>query len=735
MTANIAYAKNWQIMLIPEHQASSLAESEQVSINLIVSEAISAELKQQLDRVLTHDKVFANCGRSLCGQESTQAVLKTIGQDAPEVGLVLFYGLYGVGNNVWLRATLIDPLSYEHYDAFELRLLAKDYGLDQALADHKNVFFKGAVDSGQLKSIASQMGEVISQRLQQVVKRYQFTAVLEGFTLDELAPFSTFVLSATSDTQISLMKSEKQSGALSAYLPTMVSAFSVSSSLTQSRFNQLLQLFFDDQNIDIVSEYQREQQRFLVTRIGNPYTPSVISSVVLLIAGCSLIALIVKRQVFQHQLENYAQHKSVDSWLSVYEKAKSPWFLLQKKWKNQYSYWQRLHRESAELEKQAKLFFDAGDVISAKLFISKSLNLNTDARIAKDLIKKIEDQESSQKAFSDKEQRVRNKVAKAMNSYRNNNPNKALRQAYQALDESAPEKKLKRQHKAIKRLIQKINVDFVQAHNHIELSNLNNRETCLISSLEQALIGRADKEGKLENKALPLQQIIPFHINHKGISRIGKQCKIVKQQDGFYLYDSGSTNGTFVRDERLGVSDPVRLQHGDVLRLGAKSELTAVSLAVSIDTTNSFLKLNVDEHLRQTLDLAELARAWPEYVQAMRGSFVLTQSDVVLAIHNDSNMLVVMSLADLQLSAEHTPLVRIWLGSAASIAPLIGGTENDNNVVWCNNEALYGVVPLTLPCEIRFKDHHVLIDEHVQYGRARRGNDFDSFARPRNLHD
>ncbi|WP_371195186.1 FHA domain-containing protein [Glaciecola sp. SC05] len=728
-----ALAKNWQIMLIPDgHSSPAVLSSE--NINAVIRDGISTKLIQELDQIVASDRVFANCDINLCGKNSVQEVLTEVAQQAPDVELVLFYGLFKHANDTSLRVSLIDPLSFQNYESFELKVLSGNDGNEVRQQSGNGA---SGIDQGQLKSLATDLGQVISQRLQSVVQRNDFALILKGFTLDEVAPFSTFVLTATTGTKLTLTKSQKQSGRLSAYFPVMETHFSVSSSLTQSQFNQLLIAFFDERNIDIVNEYQRQSNEFVVSRLGNPYTPSLISSLLLFLAAALLLVLLVKRQMFHYKLENYAQLKSVDKWLAVYEQARSPWFALQKKWGNQYSYWQRLQRESNELEKQAKLFFEAGDVTTAKLFISKALNLNSDAALAKSLIDKIATQESSQKAFSEKEQWVRNKVAKAMNNYRNNQPIKALRQAYQALHESALEKKLKRQHKAIKRLVQKINVDFVQTHHYLELTDLNTSDTCVISSLSQLELGRYQGAEAPMPSTHIINAGIRFYINHKALSRVGKQCKVLMRGDGFFLEDSGSTNGTFLKGSKAKTDyldgkqlikhTETALTNGDTIYLGANSELSAVKLEVAIDKSSSLLQINISKQLQHTLDMAELARAWPDYMQTMRASLVLCQADFVLALDLKTDKLRILSLDDLQQKKKHVGLARIWLGQTASLAPLVNETTTDEEALWCNDERLYGIVPLVLPCELKYKQQHVLIDEYLQDGPRRRRNNADTF--------
>lgn len=695
-------------MLVPEQASEANTKGADTNINMIIDQAITTKLTQQLNQVVAVERVFDQCERVLCGQSTVQEVLSEVAKRAPDVDLVLFYGLFKSEDNTSLRVSLIDPLSFQRYASFDINVLSG------ALA---------SIEQAHIKSLSADLGDVISQRLQNVVKRSDFALKLEGFSIDEVAPLSTFILAATLDTKLTLTKSEKQSAALDAYFPTMETHFAVTSGLTPSQFNQLLQSFFKSQSIPVITEYQRDSNAFLVLRLGNPYTPSFISSLLMIMTAVLFIVLLIKRQIYQHQLEHFAQSKSVDRWLNVYEKAKSPWFALHKKWGNQHNYWQRLQRESNELEKQAKLFFDAGDAITAKLFVTKALNLNADASIANALVDKITNQESSQQALTKKEQWLRNKVAKAMNNYRSNQPIKALRQAYQALYESAAEKKLKRQHKAIKRLLQKINTDFLQNHYHIQLTDLSSSEVCVVSVGSEIALGRYPATSSDDASSLYASSAMGFYINHKALSRMGKHCRLLAREDGFFVEDMGSTNGTFLRANKVEKNSAQRLVHEDTIYLGANSELSAVKLDVSISSRHSLLQISVSKQLMHTIDMVALARVWPEHMHAMRTSLVLTRSNVVVAIDGATNKLEILSAAEFQTHAEAIGLVKITLGQGASLAPLPDVMDKDTDTLWCNGEKLLGVVPLLLPCEIKYQQQHVLMDEYLPLGFRRASAD------------
>lgn len=715
LCSHVAYAKNWHLMLIPESQMQG--EEEQLNNHYhVLREEIANRLNTQREQIINTALVFENCDISLCAQNSKKTALEKVTRSAPSVDLVLFFGKRSTPEQAEgvfsLQASLVDPLSLREYDVFDLSFIDS----------------QTAPDRLQLKSMAADLGTMIAHSLQNLEKQHSFYLDLVGFTIDEIAPFASFVMAKSITSKLTLLRSEKINDTLFAYLPTISSHYQVTTALTQSQFNHLLLQFFEQESIDVINEYQVETNLLAINRIGNPYTPSLVSSVLLLVLLFTIFALFIRRQYLQNQLEDYAKSKSVDSWLAVYDDAKAPWYMLKGRWKNQHNYWLRLQRESSDLEKQAKLFFDAGDLISAKLFISKSLNINADAPVALSLVEKISTQEANEQAFSSKEQGVRNKVAKAMNNYRANKPIKALRQAYKALEESQSEKKLKRQHKAIKRLIQKINVDFTQSHEVLELTDMNTNEVSIVSTLEELLIGRQANKPFSEASQALVDRSLQIFIEHKALSRVPKQCKFSMTEHGFFISDLGSTNGTFLQGKQLKEAIETPIVDKNHVYLGSASELSAVKLDLRVDGAQSVMSARIAEQLTHTLDRAELIKIWPNFMHAMQSSFVMTKSDVVLAIDSQQNVLRIVSLYELEHSISLRGILRIWLGENASIAPLAGfddGQSDDaqsddderTDVVRCNDEKLLGIVPLILPCDVIFKEHHVRIDEYFEYGR------------------
>nr|WP_168710922.1 FHA domain-containing protein [Ningiella ruwaisensis] len=713
-----ANAKNWQVMLIPS--AQTLPENTGTPLNKtpveplapsysIMRTELEAALLKDLNRVISPSRVFESCERSLCGADSKKALVQAVQTGVPELELLIVFALSegtDHDSSFIMSAELIDPLSFQILHSLQIPILSSGQTKPSQAA---------------IKSISADLGSLIARTLKQKNREQQFKLTLEGFTLDEIAPLSTYVLTRTQNVDMRLIRSQKKDGLLSNMFPIMQTQFSVATRMTPAQFNLLIMEYFSQQDIDVVSEYQRDTAIFSLARIGNPYLPSFVSSIVLFLVLILILAMLVKRQMYHYRLASFADRKSVDQWLETYNSVSSPWYFLQRKWGKQLGYWQRLQRESNDLSKQAKIFYEAGDVTTAKLFISKSLNLNNDDKQARKLLSKIEEHAQSKMDLNEKEQAARNKVAKAVNNYRANKPLKALRQAYQALAEIADEKQLKRQHKAVKRLIKKLNYECSQHQSSLFFTGMGNSETVLITRSPRLQIGRyANNTSELmvigEDKSI-------FELNHKALSRLGKQCVVFYQHSdhehsacensGFFIQDEGSTNGTFLNSKALEDECARPLNNGDTILLGDSSELKAVKLTCHIQASHQNLHLRVDTLMQQTVDLADLVKIWPDYIKAMQSSVLMTQTPLLLCFDSNEQKFTWLSEDSLQSRTHLHALLLLSLGESASISPVLQEANSDANIE-VNGELLLGKVPLILPCEIKWQERRVRL-EHASY--------------------
>lgn len=80
----------------------------------------------------------------------------------------------------------------------------------------------------------------------------------------------------------------------------------------------------------------------------------------------------------------------------------------------------------------------------------------------------------------------------------------------------------------------------------------------------EILIGRADPA----TGDAPEIDLAPYAAYQMGISRRHALIRFEEDGDGLYLTDLGSRNGTYINGKKAQPQQPVKLLHGDELRLG-----------------------------------------------------------------------------------------------------------------------------------------------------------------------
>lgn len=701
-----AEAKNWQLMMLPNSELmlsqnkSGLSENEPLVSAALASkemaqfeDGLSLPLSRNLDSVISYQKVFKNCQQKWCGQPSLEEALQQIRTQAENVQLVILYEFNETPNGeITASIKLMDPLSFSIRFADKIVYGSKTPAID---------YFAFGQDVGRL----------IDKRLQEITPSHFYQLLLSGFLVDELSGLSTYILSNSPNSMLKLINSMQQDSLLGNYQSVVTSEYQLQSSLSATQFNQLLQQYFARQNINIQSQYMHTTKQLVVQRTGNPYAPSMVTSFIIFVLVIVFFAGFIRRQMLHLYLQEHTTKRNAQAWLATYKKAAFPVYRLKSKWSSQASYWMRLKRESEEFAKQAKVYYDAGDVNTSKLFISKSLHSDSSNESAKSLSYEIEAYENNTQQLSENEQWIRNKVAKAMNNYRQQQPIKALRRAYQAYERATQVKDLKRQAKAIKKLINKIKAEYVTQARSIMLHCSSDPSSYLICQNQTVHIGRLPN--KTDAPWISNQDSV-FYINHKSVSRIGQQCQVQRVDDGYCLQDMDSKNGSIVNQQRCEADTLCHLSDGDIIQLGAKSFSSAVRLRVSLSKDNELMQLSFAQQATALLDRRELNKIWPDNTLATRTSLTCVKRSChlifdpslgkmqLMHFNAKDNQSIVDKLSHLETSSRQGTLLaicKISLGSKASIAPI------DNNLeLLFDLVPLLGEVPLVFPCNLQWVD-------------------------------
>jgi len=707
---NQAHARDWQLLLVPE---SAFGETNQQSSASVppsyrhLETGLTSSLTMSLETLIDKQSVFPNCHLYLCGKKDIATLMKSVRAKAPQVHLLALYSFGGEADpNVYVR--LLDPLSYKIQFSDSLALLDVFSDLN-------------------LVALGQDLGKLIESRLAELQPQNEFVVSFEKFLFEELNGLTTRILANSGNTQLRLSESNVEYLFFDQYFAITNNLYQLSTSLNASQLKQLLLAYFKDKGINTTIHFSQQETKgmqFIVLRSGNPYIPSLITVVLLSLGLVVLVTLYIRRQYLENELKECDKKRNADRWLNTYEKGSFMLYGLEKKWASRASYWTRLQHESAQLGQQAQLYFDAGDVHTAKLFVSKSLHANTANPQANKLIKAIETLALSEESLSQSEQWIRNKLAKAMNNYRQKQAIKALKQLYQAAAVAEQESALKKQAQAIKKLIKQINKEFGASEKALVVTCSSDPQSLLLCQNETIHIGRRPNNNDL---AWISTQDSVFYINHKSVSRVGQQCFIKRQKDGFYLVDSDSKNGTFLNHKPLTPHQPIKLNKDDTVNIGGSTPFLSSTLNVILKPNESVLEMSMDMQVMTMLDKQELNRVWPDNALAQRTRLVSLYDECCLALHKNTQKIGVFEINELPIKnaanekkslnkmtpleglnedtkqnndALWQPLCIIKLGNKASIRPLL--SSNSEHELRVDSMPLLGEVPLIFPCSITY---------------------------------
>lgn len=700
-----ANSKNWQLLLVPESNPVESSQHRNIPLPdnyLSLEKGLTLSLSRSLETLIDKQRVFPQCIFYLCGEQDITSLMQKISVKAPQVHLVVMYS-FGGDNDSTMSVRLLDPLSYRVRFADKLSLISMP-------------------SKASLFALGQDMGKLIEARLSGLQPQSQFTLNFDGFLFEELNGLTTWILANSGNTQLVLTESSVEHLFVDQYFSISNSQYSLSTALNASQVKHLLTGFFEKQALDIsisFTQMANQNMQFYTMREGNPYAPSVISISLLLVVLLLLISAYIRRRYLDFYLNEYGKERNADKWLNTYKKASFVLYGLQKKWVSRASYWTRLQKESAELASQAKLYFDAGDVHTAKLFLSKALHSNTANPQANKLIKAIESLEKNAKSLSENEQWIRNKLAKAMNNYRQKHPIKALRRLYQAVELAQKEPALKKQTKAIKKLIKQINFEFSNNEQALVISCASDPQSLVLCQNETINMGRRPTN---DDVTWISAQDSVFYINHKSISRAGQQCSITRRETGFFLLDSNSKNGTFINGKKLVPHQPMKINDADMIHLGGNTPFISSALKVNLSPNESLLELAIDLQSMTLLDKQELNRVWPDNALAIRSKLVCMYQECCLALNKDSQKIHVFDVDELPIAIQGDlndeksstsswqPLCIIKLGSKASIRPVLSSIVE--NELTLDTMALLGEVPLILPCSLVYSNISILLTEY-----------------------
>ncbi len=692
--APLSIARDWQIMLVPDHVKVDASLNQQ-TIQSKIESGLRLTLSRSHEQLIDKQMVFAQCHQKWCGEPSLDSLFTNIRSAAPRVQLVLLYSFTKtdqVQSDYVLHLSLVDPVSFEYRVSEQLTLL-------------------DSISETSLVTLGQDAGVLIQNRLRVQPVQHRFDLYFTNFVPEDLDGLVSTTLFNAANLSMTLQTSTQAYTFLEQFMPTIESHYKLESSLNLIQVEQLIARFFQGK-IPIKIEFiqsKNQQTQLIVSRKDTPYLVAKINIIIIAILLLMTCGSYIRRRVLVRKLRQYHQMCNADMWLKTYKKARFPLYFLRHKYISEARDWTKLQRESATFANQAKIYLDAGDNHCATLFVNKSLQHNCANKTAANLKYIIQEQVRSKRILSDSEQEINRKVSKAMNRYGQRQPLKALYRLYQAYALAKPQKALKQQATAIKKLINKINKECCASVNAITLHNVKEGTSLFICHQLGVQIGRLPSRSEVF--WLNHQQCL-FNVNHKAVSKMGQQTNIAHTQGGFVVTDNGSKNGTIINRAACSPNTPYKLTNNELLQLGGSNPVTSVSFKVQVSSQQQILRLYPDTKTT-LLDQDELNKVWPNHVLVSQTEVLCTKQAFIFAVDLHTRSLHLCeensafssaqdsSLANKVLSQAESmqPLCIISLGDKASIRPLKEGVD-----VQINTIRLLGKIPLILPCNLVYQD-------------------------------
>jgi hypothetical protein len=183
--------------------------------------------------------------------------------------------------------------------------------------------------------------------------------------------------------------------------------------------------------------------------------------------------------------------------------------------------------------------------------------------------------------------------------------------------------------------------------NDQEITKASNIIAC-INQKGEAIKGTVIGLGALENhiiftsKSVTLGRFAEgsttsFSINYQRISRVGKQCLFSYENNGFYLQDQGSINGSFFNNTLLSAQQKIHIHQDSQLILGGsnKTDIAICELQLKVTTPPSnALIMQLDNNNHQLLNLKGLELSWPSMTKDLCYRWILLAEEISLSIDN-----------------------------------------------------------------------------------------------------
>ena len=636
--------QTWQVLLLtkPHHEINKQLQPAYSMIEKTISEQLIAENFEVTDKTLL-------MGASKITEQALIELNKT------EINLAIRFNLDVHKLNdekidTWryeLSASLIDLESKKQIETHN------EYG------EFTNVFINCDLQcqsqwfADNARKLAQDMGAILVIKLKNLPRRYQFEFNFKAFLADELRLVHEQLKKTNGFISINLLQ---EFGAKNELLhQTINQKYAYVSYIPRNELEIELQKSFDLLGIE-VKKAQGNAKTLIFIRKNMPYNFYYFFAAVLILSFLLLVYLTKLKGKYSKALARLASGQHAQTWLAYHDKISPLFFFRQPQWQAQKSTYINNVQLSKALSDKALKYIETGDYNKLHLTIEKALKLDADNTDAKSLKEKIAGFIKGKKQFlsgksmvtTQPEQAIELLIeAKNLNLNLTENINESLVKAsFRLVLMAFKNKEYYKAYSLIDKYIHQPSSMKIDNNNLKKLIEIRDNIEQYIQPIKGAVIG----QGALAHYYIFTTTTVElgrtsnntdnsFAIGYKQISRIGKQCKFLREDNKFYLEDQGSTNGSFFNNTQLMPQQKVHINKDSQLALGGGSNTDNIAICQLelkvLSKESSTLMIQLKSSVVQLVDLDNDEMTWTSMDSDLLSRWILLGKEVSLSINND----------------------------------------------------------------------------------------------------
>lgn len=563
--------------------------------------------------------------------------------------------------------------------------------------------------------LAQDLGAILVEKINSLPRRYRYELTFQDFTPNELVQIHDYLKKVDGYLHVALL--EKYETRQQWLHQIAGRKYRYVSHMPADVLDIALQKQLSSIGIP-VRHAKNSGRKFVLIRSGVPYLAWYIGGCIgLILLIYSLYALQI-RQKHQRVLSRLAHGRHAQQWLDYYKKLSLIAVPEVRDWHQQQKNRLDEIKKSAQLSEQAWLYADQGEYQNAQLKVEQALTINSDNTLAQALKDNIVDFQRGYDRFirasnemTTHPQQAKNLLdqAKALNPHLSEKIASLSKKCQRILDQTTGLNVLEQaqqalQHQAyyqayglIDQYLCRLTPDACDSETVSLLAKLRADVDSKVTALRGSIIAQQElagyqlfTENKLEIARKIADPINSFAIGYKRISRLGKQCKLVRKGNDFYVTDLGSSNGSIYGESLLLPHQAVRVTKGKNLVLGGgiikntNAAVCQLELNLATHSSNALI-VKLNKQPLQFIDDSSLAIAWPSLDADLASSWVLMGEILQIGIDGQGKL-------DLGCLNNSEPLARLIYQNGFYLQPELNNNKETQLLI--DQQPIYGKVPL-----------------------------------------